>query len=74
MQSGVFDPYRHQNFELLKIHGLTYEVLMESEENQIRGMVHIVDAVGIGMPYMTIFTPKEAARIVKNAEVSVCIS
>lgn len=68
--SGVFDPYRHQNFEMLKIHGMTYELLMECEENQIRGLVHIVDAVGIGMPYMTIFTPKEAARIVKNAEVS----
>lgn len=42
---------------------------MEDEENQIRGVVHIVDAAGVNLPYMTIFTPKEAARIVKNAEV-----
>lgn len=66
---GVFDPYKHVNVELLKIHGVTYEVLMENEENQIRGVVHIVDAAGVNLPYMTIFTPKEAARIVKNAEV-----
>lgn len=64
----VFDPSRHVNMELLKIHGLTYEVLMENEENQIRGLVHVVDVAGVGMPYMTIFTPKEAARIVKNGE------
>lgn len=63
-----FDPSRHVNMELLKIHGLTYEVLMENEENQIRGVVHVVDVSGVGMPYMTIFTPKEAARIVKNSE------
>lgn len=64
----VFDPSRHINMELLKIHGLTYEVLMECEQNQIRGVVHVVDVAGVGMPYMTIFTPKEAARIVKNSE------
>ncbi|KAJ6637673.1 Alpha-tocopherol transfer protein-like [Pseudolycoriella hygida] len=65
---GVFDPYKYANVDLLKIHGLTYEVLLENEENQIRGFVHIVDGAGVNLPYMTIFTPKEAVRIVKNAE------
>lgn len=69
--TGVFDPYKSPNMDLLKIHGLTYEVLLENEENQIRGFVHIVDGSGVNLPYMTIFTPKEAVRIVKNAEVSV---
>lgn len=68
--TGVFDPYKYPNVDLLKIHGLTYEVLLENEENQIRGFVHIVDGSGVTLPYMTIFTPKEAVRIVKNAEVS----
>lgn len=45
-------------------------MLLENEENQIRGFVHIVDGSGVTLPYMTIFTPKEAVRIVKNAEVS----
>lgn len=65
---GVFDPYKHANVDMLKVHGLTYETLMENEENQIRGFVHIVDASGVNLPYMTIFTPKEAVRIVKNGE------
>lgn len=68
-ETGVFDPYKYPNVDLLKIHGLTYEVLLENEENQIRGFVHIVDGSGVNLPYMTIFTPKEAVRIVKNAEV-----
>lgn len=68
--SGVFDPYKYSNTDMLKIHGMVYETLMEDEENQIRGYVHLVDATGITLPYMTLFTPKEAVRIVKNAEVN----
>lgn len=49
---------------------MVYETLMEDEENQIRGYVHIVDCTGVNLPYMTLFTPKEAVRIIKNAEVT----
>lgn len=52
---------------------MVYETLMEDEENQIRGYVHLVDVTGVTLPYMTLFTPKEAVRIVKNAEVNTCI-
>lgn len=68
---GVFDPYRYANTDMLKIHGMVYETLMEDEENQIRGYVHIVDCTGVNLPYMTLFTPKEAVRIIKNAEVKI---
>lgn len=42
---------------------------MEDEENQVRGFVHFADGQGIGFPYLTLFTIKEAVRIVKNGEV-----
>lgn len=35
---------------------------------QVRGLAHIVDARGVGLHYLTLFTPREAVRIVKNAE------
>lgn len=66
---GVFDPYTYKNTDMLKLHGMVYETLMENEENQIRGYVHIVDCSGVSLPYMTLFTPREAVRIIKNAEV-----
>lgn len=69
---GVFDPYKYANTDMLKVHGMVYETLMEDEENQIRGYVHIVDCTGVSLPYMTLFTPKEAVRIIKNAEVNKC--
>lgn len=54
---------------MVKIHGITYESLLEDEENQIRGFVHVIDSSGMGFHYLTIFTPHEAYRIGKNLEV-----
>lgn len=66
---GVFDPHKYTNVDMCKIHAITYEALMEDEENQVRGYVHFADGVGVSFPHLTLFTPKEAVRIVKNGEV-----
>lgn len=42
---------------------------MEDEENQVRGFVHFADGSGVGFAYLTLFTIREAVRIVKNGEV-----
>lgn len=55
---------------MMKVHSVVYESIMEDEENQINGYVHIVDSSGIGFHYLTVFTPHEAYRIGKNMEVS----
>ncbi|XP_032674442.1 alpha-tocopherol transfer protein-like [Odontomachus brunneus] len=65
---GVFDPHKYTNADMCKIHGITYETLMEDEESQVRGFVHFGDGAGVGFPHLTLFTPKEAVRIVKNGE------
>lgn len=58
---------------MCKIHAITYEALMEDEESQVRGFVHFADGAGVSFPHLTLFTPKEAVRIVKNGEVrSLC--
>lgn len=54
---------------MCKIHAITYEALMEDEESQVRGFVHFADGAGVSFPHLTLFTPKEAVRIVKNGEV-----
>lgn len=45
-----------------------FETLLEDEENQIRGCVHVVDASGLGLNYVTVLTPQETYRITKNCE------
>lgn len=49
--------------------GMCYETLLEDEETQVRGLVHFADGQGVSFPHLTLFTPKEAVRIVKNGEV-----
>jgi hypothetical protein len=34
IRPGVFDPHKHLNYDMIKIHGIVYETLMEDEENQ----------------------------------------
>ncbi|KAI5701424.1 hypothetical protein M8J76_007220 [Diaphorina citri] len=65
---GVFNPHKYTNSHMLQIHGMTYETLMEDEENQVCGFVHFNDGAGVSFPHLTLFTPKEAVRIVKNGE------
>lgn len=69
---GAFDPSKHHNYDMVKVHGIIYESLLEDEENQIRGFVHVIDASGMGFNYMTIFTPHDVYRLGKNLEV--CLS
>lgn len=65
---GKFDPYKYTNADMCRVHGVVYETLLEEEENQIRGFVHFADGKGVGFPHLTLFTPREAVRIVKNGE------
>ncbi|GFG36251.1 hypothetical protein Cfor_01382 [Coptotermes formosanus] len=66
--ASAFDPYKYTNADMLRVHGITYETLMEDEMNQVHGYVHFADGAGVGFHYLTIFTPKEAVRIAKNGE------
>lgn len=68
MRPSVFNPQTYRNFDMIKIHGIVYETLLENETNQVQGFVHIIDASNLGFNYLTIFTPQEAYRIGKNLE------
>lgn len=66
---GVFDPHKYTNQDMCRIMAMCYETLLEDEETQVRGLVHFADGQGVNFPHLTLFTPKEAVRIVKNGEV-----
>ncbi|CAO1428345.1 unnamed protein product [Diamesa hyperborea] len=54
--------------DIMTIHTLVYDVLMQDEENQIRGVVHVADVAGLQPSHFTIFSPKYSFRIGKNTE------
>ncbi|KAK6642095.1 hypothetical protein RUM44_013818 [Polyplax serrata] len=63
-----FDPHKNTNVDALRLGAIFHETLMEDEESQVRGYVYIGDGKGVGFPYLTLFTPKDAVRLVKNGE------
>ncbi|KAJ0183618.1 hypothetical protein K1T71_000041 [Dendrolimus kikuchii] len=70
---GVFDPYKYTNQDMCRAMGICFETVMEDEDAQVRGIVHFADGAGVTFPHLTLFTPKEAVRIVKNGERTVPI-
>ncbi|KAK5640002.1 hypothetical protein RI129_010813 [Pyrocoelia pectoralis] len=71
VRPGAFDLSKYTNGDMLKIAGTTFETLIEDEENQVKGFVYLADGHGCGLPYVTLFTPLELVRLVKNGEKTV---
>ena len=68
---GILDPHSPtvgNDFKTLQ--ALVYEVILQDEENQIRGIVHLVDTYGIRPSHLTMLSTKHFFRIGKNTEVS----
>lgn len=61
--------YKNNRDDIVRIGGVVLETILENEEDQIRGVVHIADGSGLGFNYLTLYTPTEGFRIVKNSEV-----
>lgn len=71
VRAGEFDPYKFNSEDICRLAAIVAETLMEDEESQVRGFVYCADGKGVGFPYLTLFTPREACRIVKNGEKTV---
>lgn len=66
----TFDPSKHIYYEVTKLFTYIFRSILEDEENQIRGVVHICDTTGFGLHFITFRPPRDILRIYKNAEVT----
>lgn len=57
-------------YDVLTLQTLTYEALLENEENQIRGIVHVVNVNRCGMRHFSVFSPQFLYQLSKSAEVN----
>lgn len=70
-RAGIVDASsKSSGYDTLIINTCSYETLLEDEENQIRGIVHVGDVSGTGMSHFTIFSPQIYYRMGKNSEVN----
>lgn len=70
-RAAFFNPSIHKNWEISKLITYVFRALLEDEENQIRGIVHICDTTGFGLNFLTVYAPKDLIRIYINGEVAI---
>ncbi|CAO1433212.1 unnamed protein product [Diamesa tonsa] len=66
---GILDPHSPtvgNDFKTLQ--ALVYEIILQDEENQIRGIVHLVDTYGVRPSHLTMLSAKNFFRTGKNTE------
>ena len=68
-RASAFNSSKHLYWEVSKLFAYIFRSLLEDEENQISGVVHICDTTGFGLQFMTVYAPRDILRIYKNAEV-----
>lgn len=54
---------------MARVHAITYETLIEHEENQILGFNHVGDGDGASPAYISIWSITEFATLLKWGEV-----
>lgn len=70
-RAGIVDPYSPTaGTDFLTLQALVYEIILQDEENQIRGIVHLVDTSRVRPSHLTIFSTQKYFRFGKNTEVS----
>lgn len=65
----MLDPVNHSADELYRAGEIVWETILEEEETQINGVVHVIDLSDIGFNYVPLFNPKETHRMIRNGEV-----
>jgi len=61
-QAGTMDPNRFTASDIMRAHIMTFETLLEDEENQIRGFTYIFDEKSVSWSHLSIWTPSEVSK------------
>ncbi|XP_056641497.1 clavesin-2-like [Diorhabda carinulata] len=68
---GKFNLHKFNGVDLAKTFALTYETLLDDEENQILGVTHVANLAGASLNYVPLFTATEFAIMVRWGEQSI---
>lgn len=64
------DPSRFTNIDMAKAHCITYETLLDDEENQVMGFTHFADLEGLSPSCVTLWSPTEFTHCLRWGEQS----
>jgi len=61
-QAAAFDSSKYTVSDLMRAHVMTFETLLNDEENQVRGFTYIFDEKDVSWSHISIWTPSEVSK------------
>lgn len=68
--AGKFDPHKFTSAQMIKVHSLVTEVLMDDEINQINGYTYINDESGFQMSHISLWSLTDVRNILRCIQVA----
>lgn len=61
-QAAAMDPGRFSSSDIMRAHIMTFETLLQDEENQIRGFTYVFDEKSVSWSQLAIWTPSQVSK------------
>jgi len=61
-RAAAFDPSKYDTSAMMRAHVMTFETLLNDEENQVRGFTYIFDEKEVSWSHLSIWTPSEVSK------------
>lgn len=61
-KAGAFDATRFTTSDMMRAHIMTFETLLNDEENQVRGFTYVLDEKAVTWNQISIWTPSEVSK------------
>lgn len=67
--AGRFDPHKYTAAQMIKVHSIITETLMDEEENQVNGYTYVNDESGLQMAHVSLFSLTDIRNVIKCIQV-----
>lgn len=61
-KASAFDPARFTTSDMMRMHIMTFETLLNNEENQVRGFTYVMDEQAVSWNQISLWTPSEVSK------------
>ena len=61
-RAAAFDPTKYTTSDMMRAHVMTFETLLQNEENQVRGFTYVFDEKAVSWSHLSIWTPSEVSK------------
>jgi len=61
-RAAAFDPTKYTTSDMMRAHVMTFETLLNDEENQVRGFTYVFDEKSVSWSHLSIWTPSEVSK------------